>query len=241
MSSVGDVFDRTLRALRPRWKPLAGIMAIEIVGRYTLLLAGALGIVFILVGGLDLSVLTNLAGRLKEPGVILSRAVPLLVLVTALLFALALFETWMITALFYAAEQPAPTVADALVSGARHAGAFGWILTLASVAAMAGFLFLLVPGLLLCFAFMLAPSAYFLEGRTGWSALKRSWEAMSARPAHAAASLGAGWLALFGAGGLLAASGLPFAGDVVCLAAGPWIATLHSTVFRELTGKEALA
>ena len=72
MSSVGDIFARTFRALRARWKPLAGIMAVEIVGRYTLLLAGALGIVLILVGGLDLSVdcydfwadtLNNLGGQ----------------------------------------------------------------------------------------------------------------------------------------------------------------------------------
>ena len=218
-----------------------GIMAVELVGRYTRILAAALAAAAVLLGGFSFAALAGLGSRLRDPGFLLGRGLSVIGLVLAFLLALSVFETWIVTALFYAAEQPSPRLGDALAAGVRHAAPFGWILTLASLLALAGFLFLLVPGVLLCFVFMLAPSAYFLEGRTGWSALKRSWEAMSGKLLPVAVSLGAGWLALVAVGALAAVSGVPFSADLVCLAGGPWIATLHSTVFRELTGKGSLA
>lgn len=236
MCPVGVLFDRSVQAFRVRWKALMGIMALEIVGRYLLLMASALAVAAILLGGLHWESLPTLPERLKDLELLASRAFSLVAVLLALVAALAVFEAWLLTALYYAAENPNATLGEALRQGASHFVPFGWVLSLSSLVVLAGLFFLVLPGILASILFLLAPNAYFVEGKTGWSALARAKDCVWPHFGKTARRLGLGWLAFAAGAAAATRTGVPLLPDLFMLVGLPWLVLYHSAVFRELAG-----
>ncbi|MBI4345220.1 MAG: hypothetical protein HY553_00085 [Elusimicrobia bacterium] len=235
MSPVGVLLDRTLRSYSARWRPLVAIMAIELAGRYALMVAGAAAVFLILLGGLDGAAVDQLQSRFSDIEFWAQHFFGLAAIVLVFSAALALFEAWVMTALFYAAERPAATVGEALRGGLTHLVPFGWVLTLASLLVTAGLFLLVIPGLILSVLFFLAPHAYFAEGRTGYDALRRARECVSARLGDSSLRLGLGWTLFTVAIVVLGQLRVPMAGDLVVLVGFPWLVLYQSELFRELS------
>lgn len=240
MSPVGVLFDRTLSAFRARWRSLVGIMAIELLARYVVMLGAAAAVAFILLGG-DLAALSTLPEKLRSIELLASRLGPLVLVLLATVSAFMVLEAWVVTALFYAAEHPEATLRESLAGGWSHLVPCGVVMTLSTGLVMAGLFFFIIPGLVLSVLFLLAPNAYFAEGRRGWSALERARECVSGRFADAAVRLGICWLAALGGAVLAANCGVPFVADAFGLVAAPWIALYHSAVFRDLAAARGAA
>lgn len=234
MSPVGVLFDRTFQAFRSRWRALLAIMAIEVIGRYALIIAGAAAMAIAVLGGLSLAGLAGLQEKLQDVDVLLSMLVPLLVILLAGLTVLAVFETWIMTALFYAAEHPAASLRSSLAAGWTHFVPFGWVLTLTSLLVTVGLFFFIIPGLVLSFLFLLAPNAYFAEQHRGWAALTRARDCVTGRFGETALRLGLCWLAVAGGAALCMGTGIPLFVDAFGLVAAPWLVLYHSALFREL-------
>lgn len=241
MSPVGVLFDRTFAAFRARWRSLVGIMAVELFGRYCVMLASAAAVAFILLGGLDVAALASLPERLRNIDLLASRIGPLVLVLLAAVAALMVLEAWIVSALFYAAEHKEATLREALSHGWRHLVPCGVVMSLSTGLVLAGLFFFVVPGLVLSVLFLLAPNAYFAEGRTGWSALARARECVSGRFGDAAVRLGACWLAAAAGTALAANSGVPLVADAFGLIAAPWIVLYHSFVFRDLAESRGAA
>lgn len=235
MSPVGVLLDRTFRAYSERWRPLVAIMAIELAGRYALLIAGAAAVFIVLLGGLDLAAIDQLQNRFSDIEFWAQNFFRLAAIVLLFSAALALFEAWIMTALFYAAERPAASVSESLREGVSHLVPFGWVLTLASGLVTAGLFLLVIPGLILSVLFFLAPHAYFAEGRTGYDALHRARECVSARLGESSLRLGLGWALFAAAIVILGRLRIPMAGDLVVLVGFPWLVLYQSELFRELS------
>lgn len=209
-------------------------MAIELVGRYALLLMGALAVVVCLVGGLNVSALDSLKERFSDIEFWAQNFLKLALIVTLFCTALALFEAWIMTALFYAAEKPSAGVAESLRQGMAHYVPFGWVLSLASLLVTAGMFFFVVPGLILSVLYLLAPNVYFIEGRTGWSALERARACVSPRFTDVLVRLGAAWAAFAVLAIVLGRFHLPLVGDLFSLFGFPWLVLYQSQLYREL-------
>lgn len=235
MSPVGALFDRTFQAFRARWRALVAIMALEMLGRYAILSLGALSVVVALVGSLDVAVLESLKERFSDIEFWAQNFVRLALIVTLFCGALAIFEAWIMTALFYAAERPTAGVGESLRQGVAHFVGFGWVLTLAGLLVTAGMFLFVIPGLILSVLYLLAPNAYFAEGRRGWSALERARACVSGRFMDTMIRLGVAWTGFGVLAVVLGRFHLPIAGDLFTLVGFPWLVIYQSELYRELS------
>lgn len=239
MSPIGVLVGHTWESFQRRWRTLVAIMALELVGRYAVMLAGTAALIYVLTGGIDLASIATLTERFEDIDLIASRLAGLIAVLFPAVLVLAVFEGWILTSLLYAADKPESTLREALAGGWSHLIPCGVVMGIASAIVTLGFFLFVLPGLVLSVLFLLAPNAYFAEGKRGWDALTRSRECVSARFGDAALRLGLGWLGVLSGALVLAGAGVPFVSDAFLLVAVPWIALYQASLFRELAGAPA--
>ena len=244
MAPVDELLRRTGFAFRARWRVFLAIMAIEVLGRYAILLSTVVAVFVALLGAaaftlpsLDPAAIADAAknafSMMPSIGLILAA----LATVILGLCALALFETWILASVFYAAENQTESVSECLKAGMTHFNGFGWVLTLWSLVVMAGLVFFVLPGLVLAMLYWFAPVVYFREGKRGWAAMSRAREWLTGgRLAPVALRLGV-MLALVMACAMIASlSPIPFSSDLFGIASVPFAVLFQIALSRELDG-----